>query len=170
MAGRAEGQRLRQHCRRHQRGHDRELRRHLEGAGGAQGDRHGEQKFTVRPVAVRGEGQHAPDHALDHHAGGQDPAAVVAVQHMAGGQREQQGRQELQQADHAEVPGAAGQVVHLPADGHHQHLVGGAADHAAPPEAHEGAQAPQRRCRHGKNRKSEEKKGGPECPRKQGGS
>ena len=36
-------------------------------------------------------------------------------------------RQELHQPDQAEIPGAGGEVVHLPADRDHQHLVGGRA-------------------------------------------
>jgi hypothetical protein len=64
-----------------------------------------------------------------------DVAAVVAVGHVARDQRQRERRHELEQADEAQVPRAVRQVVHLPADGHHQHLVGHRAGHAARPEA-----------------------------------
>jgi hypothetical protein len=39
-------------------------------------------------------------------------------------QRQQKYRNELVQADQTQIPGAGRKVVHLPADGHQQHLIG----------------------------------------------
>jgi hypothetical protein len=47
-------------------------------------------------------------------------------------------RHKLEQPDQAEIPGAAGDVVHLPGDGDHQHLVGEGAEQARQPETDEG--------------------------------
>ena len=87
--------------------------------------------------------------ALRGHAQRDDARAVVAVDHVAGHQHQRQRRQELQQAHQPQVPGRAGQVVHLPADGHHQHLAGGHAGQARPPQAHEVAAGQQFAGGHG---------------------
>jgi len=68
---------------------------------------------------------------------------VVAVDHVAGHEHQSQRGQELQQADQAEIPGRAGQVVHLPAHRHHQHLARAGARQPGPPEAQEIALRPQ---------------------------
>ena len=55
-------------------------------------------------------------------------------------------QQELQQADQPQVPGAARQVVHLPGNGDHHHLRGGAGQDATDPQPQElalGEQAPE---------------------------
>jgi hypothetical protein len=49
---------------------------------------------------------------------------VKTVPHMARRQGDQQGRNELEQTHQAQVPGARGQLVHVPGHSHHQHLVG----------------------------------------------
>ena len=56
---------------------------------------------------------------LAHH---QDEAMVVAVGDVADEQRQHQHRTELREAEQAEIEGAAGQLVELPADRHHQHV------------------------------------------------
>jgi hypothetical protein len=56
---------------------------------------------------------------------------------MTGHQRQQQGRQKLKQADQTQVPGTAGQLVHLPAHGDHQHLLATDAGQPRIPKAHE---------------------------------
>ena len=63
---------------------------------------------------------------------------VQPVGHMPGHQCQEQRRRELVQADQPQVPGAASQLVHLPANGDHQHLVAGSAEKAGKPHAHEG--------------------------------
>ena len=62
---------------------------------------------------------------LRRHADGDDAGAMEPVDHLAGDQHQRERRQELEQADQAEIPGAVRQVVHLPAEGDQQHLVGG---------------------------------------------
>ena len=47
----------------------------------------------------------------------------MPVDQVAGRQGQQQRRQELGEADQAKIPGAGGQVLHLPAQRHHEHLV-----------------------------------------------
>jgi hypothetical protein len=49
---------------------------------------------------------------------------------MAGRQDQHQEGRELRQADQAQVEQAAGDLVHLPADGHALHLHGQRAEHA----------------------------------------
>ena len=78
-------------------------------------------------------------HRLAGETDGQDARALMAVDHVARHQHQQQRRQELKQADESQVPGRAGQVVHLPADRDHQHLAAGGAGQTGEPQAHEAA-------------------------------
>jgi len=68
---------------------------------------------------------------------------VVAVDDLSGDEPGRQCRQELEQAHEAEIPGAVRKVVHLPAERDQQHLVGGGAQQARGPQAHERALAEQ---------------------------
>jgi hypothetical protein len=49
--------------------------------------------------------------------------ALIAVGGVTGGEGEQGHGQELPKADEAEVEGAMGEGVDLPADGHRAHLI-----------------------------------------------
>ena len=76
---------------------------------------------------------------LDDLAGRQDRAAVIAIGHLPDHQHQQDAGDELHEADEPEVERIAGQFVELPADRHHQHLVGHRGRHAREPELHERA-------------------------------
>jgi len=82
---------------------------------------------------------------LQGHAGRKDAAAVQAVGHMPGGQCHHECWHKLEQAHQPEVPGAGGQVVHMPRDCHHEHLVAHDAGNAGEPIADEGLLLEQRR-------------------------
>ena len=69
-------------------------------------------------------GEHQAPHGLDGEGGEHDMAARVAVDDMAGRQRQAGERQELHQADEAEIEGAAGEIIDLPADRHRADLAG----------------------------------------------
>ncbi len=102
-------------------------------------------KIRSRPNASPRRRPHQRDRhqRLQHQRGGKDAAAVHAIHQLPGRQRQQQRRQELHQADHAEVPGAPRQVVHLPGQRHQQHLVRRGAEQPRPQEA---AEACRQRC------------------------
>ena len=74
---------------------------------------------------------------LDDQAHRDNAAPVRPVCHVPSHQREQQGGQKLVQANQAQIPRAAGQLVHLPAHGHEQHLVARGPEQACEPHAHE---------------------------------
>ena len=76
---------------------------------------------------------------LAEHDQGKDAAAMPTVDAMPGRQRRQQRRRELEQANKAEIPGAACKVVHLPGNGDKKHLVGRRPGHPGIPETEEGA-------------------------------
>ncbi len=59
---------------------------------------------------------------LDGLRGGGDRAAVVAVRRVAGGEKQHDGGNELDQPDEAELERASGQLIHLPADCDRLHL------------------------------------------------
>jgi hypothetical protein len=52
-------------------------------------------------------------------------------------QHQHQGRHKLEQTHKTEIPGTGGDVVHVPGDCHHQHLVGTHPRKPGKPEAHE---------------------------------
>ena len=88
-----------------------------EGARHAEQREHGEdrQPGLSRPRSVRAAaGQRAA--RLDQRRQRHDQAAAEAVGDDAGDQHQQQRRQELDDADNAEVEGIARQIVDLPAD------------------------------------------------------
>lgn len=155
-AGRAEGHGARQHGRRHQNRGERLLRGHLEGAGHTQHDGHRQQQFARGPAVVstpafRGGDEDHRHRSLRDQAARDDAAAVHAISNVPRHQRQQQRRRKLVQADQPQVPGAARQLVHLPAHRHHQHLVAGSAENPGEPHAHEGALVGEffeRMCRH----------------------
>ena len=143
-AGRTEGHCARQHDGRHQHRRQGLLSRHLKSPRHAQHDRHAEQQLARSPTrrgapALRGGHQNQRHAGLRHQAGRHDAAPVQAVGHMARHQRQKQRRRKLVQADQPQIPGAAGQVIHLPADCDHQHLVASGSKKAGKPHAHESA-------------------------------
>ena len=122
-AARDRGGALQRALRRDQRQHRRQ-RRAFEGAGDPEHEgrdenlRHREQAGIGAP-GQKQRRQPFGDLAELHHA-----LALVAVGGMAGHEQQQRGRQELHQPDHAEIEGAAGHVVDLPADGDRPDLAG----------------------------------------------
>ena len=91
--GRAEGQGPRQQRGRHQQRRQRLLRRHLEGAHGAQHHRHRQQQPAAGEAAVAARPQQQRHRHLRRQAQRDDAGAVVAVDHVAGQQRQRQRRQ-----------------------------------------------------------------------------
>ena len=81
---------------------------------------------------------------LDDLAGADHDAAVVTVGDMADQQAQHHHRKELHEADEAEIEGAAGQFVDLPADRHRLHLIGAVGRGARAPIGHERAMLEQR--------------------------
>jgi hypothetical protein len=81
--------------------------------------------------------QHRGSDGLQHLAHRDHPAAWIAVRHVPGREGKHEHGQELQQADQPQVPGAAGQLVHLPGRRHHHHLGGGAGHDPGQPQADE---------------------------------
>ena len=150
-AGRAESHGTRQHGGRHQCGRQRLHGGHLKGPGHAQQHRHRQQQLARGPTACRharaqpatqapaqrGRHQRCSHRRLRHHAGRHDAPPMRPVRHMPSHQRQQQRGYELVQAHQPQVPGAAGQGIHLPPHGHHQHLIAGGAKQARAPQAHE---------------------------------
>ena len=90
--------------------------------------------LTNRMASIDVAGQQAAERAerkrrggqrLDHLAGADHDAAVVAVGDLADHEAEHHHREELHEPDQAEVEGAAGQLIDLPADRDRLHLIGG---------------------------------------------
>ncbi len=143
---RCKGERARQHVGRHQRRHECLLCWHLKRLDRAQQHRDHEQQLAARPMPVAARCERSSEGDLRDHAERRDARTVKSIDDMAGDQHQQQRRQELQQADQAQIPGVRGQVVHLPAHGHHQHLVGAGAREPRVPKPHERREGAQRRC------------------------
>ena len=97
---------------------------HLECTCNAQNDGKQQNQLPAFLAAVGRDQQDQGNERLARHTGGEDTPAVEVIGGMPGGKCEQQRRYELKKPDQAEIPGAARDVVHLPTDGHHQHLVG----------------------------------------------
>ena len=90
-------------------------------------------------MLVAGRAQKRCHQQLRREAGCHDVRAINPIRHVARHQRQQQGGQKLVQTDETQIPRAAGQLVHLPAHGHHQHLAGGGGGETSDPEAQKGA-------------------------------
>ena len=78
----------------------------------------------VEEAAERADRECRGGQRLHHLAGADHEAAVVAVGDLADDDAEHHHREELHEADQAEVEGAAGQLIDLPADRHRLHLIG----------------------------------------------
>jgi len=133
----------RQQRTRHQQRGDGLLCRHLEGAGQTQANGQGQDAVAAHVVRPGAQHQHRGHAALDGRCAGKDAGAVPAVGKVAAGQGHHQRGHKLEEAHQAQVPGVAGQVVHVPAQRHHQHLVGHDAGQTCQPETLEGALRPQ---------------------------
>jgi hypothetical protein len=119
--------------RRHQAGQQRLGRRHLEGAGTAEEEGEDEDQLAGHFATAAAQHQGQGDQCLARLAQGGHLAPVVAVGDMPGVQHEQHSREELHQAHQAQVEHVAGQLVHMPADGHGEHLeAAGGADPRQP--------------------------------------
>ena len=143
-ARRIEGQRLRQNSRRHQQWPKRLLGGHLEGFACSQSQGRQENHFSIDPPIKTAPDQSKCNDDLGGKAEGKNPAAVEAIRHMPDDQRKGQRGRKLKQANQAEIPGAVGQIVHLPGNGNHHHLVGHRGRDAPAPEVHEGAMGKER--------------------------
>jgi hypothetical protein len=112
---------------------------HLEGLGGAE-DQHGaEDQFAADETGGAGDSEHGEAGGLDQLGGDGQPAPVEAVRQVAGDGGEKDARQELDQADQAQIQRAAGELVDLPADCHALDLAAAAEQDAGQPEKDEGA-------------------------------
>ncbi len=110
------------------------MRRHLEGAGNAQHHRNAQDQLTCGKTTLGGGHQQHSHHRLDQHAGRKNASAVQPVGCMPCGQRHQQSGYELEEADQAQIPGAGGDVIHVPGNSDHEHLVGRNPGQASEPE------------------------------------
>ena len=147
-AGRIEGGGPRQQGRRHKQRSQGLLGRHLKSTRQPQHHRQAQEQITPEPTASlrpagSGRQQHQRHHGLSDQTSGDDATAVHAIGRMPGHQREHQGRNKLVEPHQAQVPGAVGKLVHLPADSHHQHLLGRGAGQPRTPHAHVVAQPKQ---------------------------
>ncbi len=115
--------------------------REFEGLRHAHDENEGED---ARLVEVSGEAQYREQgdrQPLDGPAHRDDATAVELVGHVPGGKGQKHGGYELHEADQAQVEGAVGQFVDLPADGDGHHLEAEARGAPGEPEIQEGAMA-----------------------------
>ena len=104
---------------------------------------------VMTPVTVMHEKREAAG-ALGELAERHDQPPVEAIGDRAGDENEEQRRQELDQADEAEVEGIAREVVDLPADGDADHQRGEAREQPRRPEEHEAPMAKRGPARSGR--------------------
>jgi hypothetical protein len=116
---------------------DRLLRRHLKGSGQSQNPGDQKNQFPTGLPTPRVPTQHHSNRGQYQHASGKNTPSVQAINHMPCGQGHDQGRDELKQANQAQIPGAASQLIHVPTDCQHQHLMGRNTKNARKPETHE---------------------------------
>jgi len=98
-------------------------RRHFEGARAADHEHRGEQQVAAEYAEEQGGRDHDRGKRIGALRQAHDQAAVVTIGGMPDQQREHDRRHELDQPDHAEIEGAVGEFVDLPADGERRHLV-----------------------------------------------
>ena len=136
-AHRTHRRRARNQTIRHQQRHHRLLGRILKAFDRTECHRHRQQQRAIGPAAERRDRQHSANDRFYHHAQHKNQPAVAAIGGVARRQSQYQRRQELREPDQPQVPGAARQVVHLPAHRHHHHLVAGRCTDTPAPEAQE---------------------------------
>ncbi len=135
---------------RHQVRHDRLPRRHRERARDAEHDHHREYRPGDGEPGQREREQRERAQALERDAQCEDARAVAAIGDVACGQHQQHERQELGQANQAEVERLAGDRVDLPADRDRLHLHRDRREQPRRQEAHEARvveEFPERRAR-----------------------
>lgn len=96
--------------------------RTLEGTASAKNGRGDQQMDRGDPALNAADDEKDDDSALHELANIHDGTAIIAVRRLPGRQRQQQHRQELGQADKAELKGAVRQCVHLPTNDDGQNL------------------------------------------------
>ncbi len=139
---------------RHQRRHQRMHRGKLEGARRADHQDDGKDDRRGQPALGAADGQRGDGGSLDELAGANDEPPLIAVGDRAHDEREGDHRNELHQPDQAEIEGAVGQLVDLPANRHHHHLEADGRRYARAPEQHvgpvrhQGLRGDGERCRH----------------------
>ena len=138
LVGRGPGRhRARQHRSRHHGRHQSVDGRHLESARAAEQEHRREQQIAAERAGEQGERNDDRDQRVDALRDPNDQPPVVAVGGVSDQQRQHDGGHELDQADQAEVEGAAGDLVDLPADHHGQHLIAHGGGDPRQPEQHE---------------------------------
>ena len=115
-AARYRGRALQRALRRDQR-QQRRQRRTFEGADDPEHEGRDEYLRHREPAGKGAPGQKQRRQPFDDLANLHDAFALVAVRGVSRHEQQQRRRQELHEPDHAEIEGAAGQVVNLPADG-----------------------------------------------------
>ena len=138
---RVPGNRVAEIFRRHQIGEQRRRGRSVKGARHAEQRQHGEDRQRTDEAAQRQEQKDERTACLDHRRQRHDQAAAEAVGDDAGDQHQQQRRQELDDADNAEIEGIARQIIDLPADGDGHDHGGEGGEETRRPIAQEGAVA-----------------------------
>jgi hypothetical protein len=113
------------------------LRRHLEGARGANHRDQREDRVLADTVARAQQREQQGRATLDELAQADDTAPVVTVCDMTDDEQQRDRRQELREPDQAEVEHASRQRVDLPTDGNRLHLVGEYRRQPRDPEARE---------------------------------
>ena len=107
---------------RHERGEQGLRRRALERPGGSDQTHEYEDAGNPEPMAPRSKGEDRARDALHSERNSVHRAAVVAVGHVPGDQREKDDGHELDEPRHPQHEGAVREVVDLPADGHGEDL------------------------------------------------
>lgn len=91
--------------------------------------REAEQQLAAHSLVDRHRGQQDRRTGLQTQTYGHKARPVNPISGVTRGEGRQHRRRELKQADQAQIPGAAGQLVHVPADGQQKHLLGGRYHH-----------------------------------------
>ena len=107
----------------YQQGGERLLGGHLKRACRAQDNRQDEDDVSVNPAAPCTHPQDGGHGRLTGDAHCHDGATMKAIGQVPCGQGQDQCGYELQQSDETQVPSAGREVVHLPRQCNHQHLV-----------------------------------------------
>jgi len=95
--------------------HQRRAGRVLERARGADDRHHGEHAVAAQPAAEGAERERGRRSGFGHVAGHHDEAAIAAVRDVSAHERQEDGRDELDEAHQPEIERAAGEGVELPA-------------------------------------------------------
>ena len=131
---------------------ERDEARHQRGAGGilertrgAEDRDHPEDAVAAQPAAETAERQRGGGARLGRVTHHDDEAAITAVRHLSDDERQRDGRDELHEADEAEVERAAGEAVELPSHRDVLHVQRERGQHPRAPEEREGRVTERRR-------------------------